>query len=789
MNYPLISEYIEAIRSAEDNFKELSYLKPVLGDDGLPVMTSGNFAVVFKMKDEQSGKFYAVKCFTKEQEGRADAYREIAKELKDVSSPYLVYIRYLEKELFVDTDQTTETEFPVLLMDWVEGKTLDKYLRANLDDKYALEMLAYRFSQLAQWLIPQPFAHGDLKPDNILVREDGTLVLVDYDGMYVPAMKGQKARELGSPDFRHPLRTENDFDEHIDDFTLISILFSLRVISIEPLCLTIDGADNRLLLSENDYKDISNCQLLKKISFHGDNYLDLLISTLVVFVANKHLRIQYFCRALEFNIPTIEDIINDGEITLGVDYALQFIDRGLTYKQFESEMVNMWGGEVRPYLTTDFHKAVAYNELRTTYNHKEFDDGICIDQVQYSKDRKRLLSFCCFCKNEVIIEDGTLVICDGAFSDIWFEIEGYIIDKITIPKSVIKIGSNPFHGRVPEITCNSPFFEIVDDILYDRRKSKRLIQCYNRCYSYQQNNHTIIIPEGVAIIGERAFYNCDLDSITIPRSVSKIEKNPFVVINIWRDKPLEIKCLSQYFKVINHALYDNRTKTLISYFGKDKHFEVQNGTKVIGAEAFGGCYSLESISLPNSIEHIRKDCFAWTDSLKKIYVPSMSFSFFKTILPNEYKIGMLNTKDSFNEEFGTNFVKDDSASDPFLLRQKIKKCIERQINLDDIASAEGIEFDYLLYLLEGMVIAGEKANIDYYLQEVMYANHIDIICNYFMKSGSYSISKAIEELGGDYSENDIRLVRIKILSDKCVNSEVVNNRQEAIINHDDDLPF
>ena len=60
MNYPLISEYLESIKSAEDNFEELSYLKPVLGDDGLPVMTSGNYAVVFKMKDEQSGKFYAV---------------------------------------------------------------------------------------------------------------------------------------------------------------------------------------------------------------------------------------------------------------------------------------------------------------------------------------------------------------------------------------------------------------------------------------------------------------------------------------------------------------------------------------------------------------------------------------------------------------------------------------------------------------------------------------------------------------------------------------------------------
>lgn len=274
MNYPLISEYIEAIKSAEDNFEELSYLRPVLGDDGLPVMTSGNFAVVFKMKDERDGKLYAVKCFTKEQEGRAEAYQQITEELKDVSSPYLTSVRYLDKELFVDTDQTSETEFPVLLMDWVEGKTLDKYLRENLDDKYALEMLAYRFSQLAQWLIPQPFAHGDLKPDNILVREDGALILVDYDGMYVPAMKGQKARELGSPDFRHPLRTENDFDEHIDDFPLVSILLSLKAVSINPHWLEEYGAKDRLLFSFDDYYNIIECRFLRKQIPSGNKVLD-----------------------------------------------------------------------------------------------------------------------------------------------------------------------------------------------------------------------------------------------------------------------------------------------------------------------------------------------------------------------------------------------------------------------------------------------------------------------------------------------------------------------------------
>ena len=288
MNYPLISEYIEAIKSAEDNFEELSYLRPVLDDGGLPVMTSGNFAVVFKMKDEQNGKFYAVKCFTKEQEGRAEAYREIAKELEKVSSPYILSIRYLDKELFVDTDQTTETEFPVLLMDWVEGKTLDKYLRENLDDKYALKMLAYRFCQLAQWLIPQSFAHGDLKPDNILVREDGTLVLVDYDGMYVPAMKGQKARELGSPDFRHPLRTEDDFDEHIDDFPLICMSLSLKAISINTDLLYEVNNDSGLLFATSDYLDIANSKIVKVLcNLSGDTDYYKLLGSFLICTANK----------------------------------------------------------------------------------------------------------------------------------------------------------------------------------------------------------------------------------------------------------------------------------------------------------------------------------------------------------------------------------------------------------------------------------------------------------------------------------------------------------------------
>lgn len=256
MNYPLISEYIEAVKSAEDNFEELSYLRPVLGDDGLPVITSGNFAVVFKMKDVQSGKFYAVKCFTKEQEGRAESYKQITEELNIVSSNFFIPIKYIENELFVDTNNSSENEFPVLLMDWVDGKPLDKYLRENLENKYIIEKLLENFYQLAEWLVSQPFAHGDLKPDNILVKSDGALVLVDYDGMYVPAMKGQKSREIGSPDFCHPLRNEELFNEHIDDFSILSILLSLCAVFINTKYLAKYGAEDRLLFSKNDYLNI-----------------------------------------------------------------------------------------------------------------------------------------------------------------------------------------------------------------------------------------------------------------------------------------------------------------------------------------------------------------------------------------------------------------------------------------------------------------------------------------------------------------------------------------------------
>ena len=294
MQYPLISEYVRAIQDASNNLDELAHLVPVLDDHGEPYRSSGAFAVVFKMKDEQTGKCYALKCFTEEQEGRAEAYRQIADELEFVDSSYITSVKYLDKEIFVDSS-CEEDEFPVLLMDWIDGETMENYIAENYQDNYAMAMLCYRFCKMSAWLRSQPFAHGDIKPDNIMVRPDGNLTLVDYDGMFVSAMKGQKSPTIGTKDFSHPLRTVNDFDETIDDFALTSIALSLKAISLKPSLLDEYGAADRLLFSAEDYRDLSKSKVVVSLSeLLGDTDLRLLYSLFNIAFVKKNLSFVSF---------------------------------------------------------------------------------------------------------------------------------------------------------------------------------------------------------------------------------------------------------------------------------------------------------------------------------------------------------------------------------------------------------------------------------------------------------------------------------------------------------------
>ena len=555
MNYPLISEYIESIKHSEDNFNVLSTLRPVYDEAGEIVMSSGNFAVVFKMKDESSGKLYAVKCFLREQEGRDIAYQQITDELEYVSSNYLCSIKYFQKELFVDSTVSSDTEFPVLLMDWAEGVTLDKYVHQHISDKYALQLITYQFCRMAAWLMTQPFAHGDLKPDNILVSEDGALVLVDYDGMFVPAMQGQKARELGSPDYRHPLRTEDCFNEHIDDFPLALIGMSLKAIALDSSLLKNNARSDSLLFSESDFQDIGECLMMKSL-----------------------------CA-----------LLNDAEFSKL--YAL-FL---LAHSQQELSAVSF-----RLFLLNKVEKSIE-EVLSTEATEEDFKDAIKDEYgVMYSHDGKKLLkaSFL-LCENEYVVREGTEVICDGAFSGCEslqsITIPNSVksigdeafsccesLQSITIPNSVMSIGAKTFSScySLQSVTIPNSVTSIGDNA-FDQCKALQNVTIPNSvtsigdyafigCFSLQ----SVTIPNSVTSIGDHAFYSCNsLQSITIPNSVTSIGYEAF--------------CCCESLQSIT----------------------IPNSVTSIGDHAFQQCYSLQSITIPNSVTSIGDKAFCFCTHL------------------------------------------------------------------------------------------------------------------------------------------------------------------------------
>ena len=100
-----------------------------------------------------------------------------------------------------------------------------------------------------------------------------------------------------------------------------------------------------------------------------------------------------------------------------------------------------------------------------------------------------------------------------------------------------------------------------------------------------------------------------------------------------------------------------------------------------------------------------------------------------------------------------------------VLKVKIIQSIDRQVPLDDIADSQNIDFEELLDEVEAIVYSGTRLNIDYFLEEVMDEDHIDDIYDYFAESDTDRLSVAQEELGEDYSEDEIRLVRIKFISE------------------------
>ena len=571
MQYPLISEYVKAIQDAGDNLEELAHLTPVLDDHGEPYRSSGAFAVVFKMQDKSSGKYYALKCFTEEQQGRAEAYRQIAAELDLLDSPYITSVKYMEKELFVDS-QCEEDEFPVLLMDWVEGETMEAYIVANYHNQSAMSLLCYRFGKMAAWLRSQSFAHGDVKPDNIIIRPDGSLTLVDYDGMFVSSMKGCKSPTIGTKDFSHPLRTMDDFDETIDDFSLASIALSLKAISMNSTLLDTYGASDRLLFSEKDYRTPSNSKVISALQgLMCDKDFCTLYSLFMLALARKELSTCSFWLFIGEK-PILPQTIED-------------LPTKATEEELKETFVDEWGVKY----SKDGRKLLkAPQKLNGTYSIKEGVRIICDKAFFY-----------CRSLTDIVIPDSVTSIGDKAF----FRCSS--LTSLVIPDGVTRIGTGTFFG------CESLSSLVIPNG----------VTCIgDGAFSGCRFLSGIVIPNSVTSIGDCAFGGCSsflIKYISIPKSVICLNGNPFVN---WNGK---LECLSPNFIYEDDVLFNKDKSKIISFRNQAiRSYIIPSSVTSIGDSAFAGCSSLSNIAIPSSVNSIGDKAFWNCCSLSSIVIPN-----------------------------------------------------------------------------------------------------------------------------------------------------------------------
>ena len=260
MRLPDLVAYQAAVQHPSTAFGDpaLKSATVVTGRLGLPRAVTGNFAVTYEL---QSGsQRWAIRCFHREAADRASRYAAISQTLASAGHGPLVPIEYVQNGVRVG-----QTWYPITRMPWIDGHPLNVAIEAHLGEVRFLGALERRFTALVADLRKLAIAHGDLQHGNVLVDAAGNLRLVDYDGMFVPALRGRSASETGDPNYQHPRRSAQ-FDAELDRFSALVIVIALRALAAEPsLWRTYNTGDN-LLFRRADFADPSHSKLLRDLS-------------------------------------------------------------------------------------------------------------------------------------------------------------------------------------------------------------------------------------------------------------------------------------------------------------------------------------------------------------------------------------------------------------------------------------------------------------------------------------------------------------------------------------------
>ncbi len=254
MKYPLRGEYDTAVRNL-DKFVLDSVLKvgkPVKQTRNLNLLRSynGGKAIVYEI--QTNPKKYALKCWVEDLGDLKIRYKAIDEYLQTVNLPYFVDFSYKDQGILVNG-----VKFPIVRMEWVDGISFKRFIANNIHDPAQIRRFADKFLAMVKELHKNNISHGDLQHGNIIVRTNGDICLIDYDGLYVPELSNEKDDIKGLDGYQHLNRKKLDkLSPKSDYFSELIIYLSLLVISAKPSYWKDIEKEERLLFSDKDFKDL-----------------------------------------------------------------------------------------------------------------------------------------------------------------------------------------------------------------------------------------------------------------------------------------------------------------------------------------------------------------------------------------------------------------------------------------------------------------------------------------------------------------------------------------------------
>ena len=298
MAWPGIAEFSSAIQNPVRCFADPELSSGELavydrgGRAGMPVVSAGNFAAVYRVSNQ--GRSFAVRCFTRAVNDQHARYGQLDTFLRATLPPAFVEFEYLEQGILVAGDW-----YPLVKMEWVNGEPMNKFVESNLNTPNSLQIVAARWRGLVSALGSLNIAHNDLQHGNVMVQQDRSLRLVDYDAMFLPQYAGQASPENGHQHFQHPLKTSQNYNESVDNFPALVIYLSLMALAADPGLWDRFYNDDNLLLRRVDYGDPANSQCFQALKSSQDDTVRYLTAYL-----------EQCCSFQVEAVPNLESILN-----------------------------------------------------------------------------------------------------------------------------------------------------------------------------------------------------------------------------------------------------------------------------------------------------------------------------------------------------------------------------------------------------------------------------------------------------------------------------------------------